>query len=234
MSYGICDLILTTGETIVLLEMQNKNLFHIEARICMYIASIYLEYWEDNDYSNIKPVEVCLILNYSYGEEKTLKEYQALEVFLKERFGKYINIQVWNLREAMKENNTINFKYAKLFCLKEYSVRQAEKILKELSKDKKFKLIVQKIREYNMSKKDYRKMKEREKMEMTFEQATSGLIAHAKEEGKIEGRMEGKIEGRMEEKIEMIHNLLSSGVDLDIIASAANLSKQQIIEYQSL
>ena len=63
-------------------------------------------------------------------------------------------------------------------------------------------------------------------MEMTFEQATSGLIAHAKEEGKIEGRME--------EKIEMIHNLLSSGVDLDIVASAANLSKQQIIEYQSL
>ena len=52
------------------------------------------------------------------------------------------------------------------------------------------------------------------------------MIAHAEEEGKIEGSME--------EKIEMIHNLLSSGVDLDIIASAANLSKQQIIEYQSL
>ncbi len=52
-------------------------------------------------------------------------------------------------------------------------------------------------------------------MEMTFEQATSGLIAHAKEEGKIE----------------MLHNLLPSGVAFDIVASATNLSKQQIMKF---
>ena len=45
LSYGICDVLLKTRKSIILLEMQNRNLYHIEARISLYIASIYLEYW---------------------------------------------------------------------------------------------------------------------------------------------------------------------------------------------
>ncbi len=106
--------------------MQNKNLHYIEARIILYIASIYLEHYENTDYSSVKPVEVCLILNYPYGDKKSFKEYQMLEITLKERFGKYVDVKVWNLREALKEHNTINFKYAQLFCLKDYSCKKSK------------------------------------------------------------------------------------------------------------
>ncbi len=228
LSYGICDVLLKTRKSIILLEMQNRNLYHIEARISLYIASIYLEYWEKNDYGNVLPVEVCLILNYPYGDEKTLKEYQMLEVTLKERFGNYADIKVWNLRKALKETDSIHYQYAQLFCLNEYSSGQVEKILEVLSREERFKNMIQQIREYNMSKEEYQKMREEENMEMTFEQATSGLIEHAKEEGKKSGEMIGKRKKQME----IARNLLSEGFSVDLAAKVTKLSKEQVMRCQ--
>jgi predicted transposase/invertase (TIGR01784 family) len=51
-----------------------------------------------------------------------------------------------------------------------------------------------------------------------------GVVDTSYEEGKAEGKVEGKIEG----KIEMAIELKKKGVDIDTIAAASGLSKEEI------
>lgn len=49
-----------------------------------------------------------------------------------------------------------------------------------------------------------------------------------REEGRLEGREEGRLEGRMEEKRQIVYNMKSLGLPLDVIVQATGLSPKEI------
>lgn len=49
-----------------------------------------------------------------------------------------------------------------------------------------------------------------------------------KEEAKVEGRLEGKLEGKLEEKLKIAKKMLMSGIDVEMIASLTELTKDEI------
>lgn len=49
-----------------------------------------------------------------------------------------------------------------------------------------------------------------------------------REEGRLEGREEGRLEGRMEEKRQIVYNMKSLGLPLDVIVQATGLSPEEI------
>jgi predicted transposase/invertase (TIGR01784 family) len=55
-------------------------------------------------------------------------------------------------------------------------------------------------------------------------------IREGKIEGKIEGIREGKIEGIRENAVEIAKTLKAKGIDINIIAEAANLSVDDILK----
>lgn len=103
LSYSICDLLVKTKKEYIIVEIQNQDLKNLEARITMYMSEIYSKQNPGKMYQNVKLVKIRLILNYSYGKEKSLKEYQELEKELLERFGNYFDIKIWNIKEALKK-----------------------------------------------------------------------------------------------------------------------------------
>lgn len=244
LSYGICDLLLDEKNKMIVLELQNKNLKNIEPRMCMYLSKLYAEHGWDKEYRKIKPIEILLILNYSYKSHKTLKRYREIEKTIQEEFGKYFHINIWNIKEALKEKNTMNQKYALLFSLSKKTEIKGKQILQELEKETRFKSIIKEIKEYNMDKEEYQRMKEVEIMEMTFEQATSLLLEDAKKqaikdgkrvgrrEGRREGRRAGKIEGKQEKTIEMVKNMILENIPIEKIMRITSLSEKEIEQYQ--
>ena len=53
-------------------------------------------------------------------------------------------------------------------------------------------------------------------------------LAEGRAEGLAEGRIEGRAEGRIEGRAETIRQLLESGISLDVIAGALNLSPEEV------
>ena len=219
-----------------MIEMQNQDLKNLEPRIIMYFSNHYSTQNPGKNYENVKPLKVLLILNYSYGISKILKKYQMLEENMKERFGDLFSIQIWNIQKALKEKDTIDYWYARLFHLREYEIDESRLILEETKKNPKFESIVNQIERYNMDLKTYQKMKEEEMLEMTFEEATAMIKLDAERtgeaRGEIRGEERGKKLGREQANLETAHNLLEQGIDINVIMKATNLTENQIRQFQ--
>lgn len=132
------------------LKKENKNLSY---GICDFVlkteTGMILLELQNKDLKNIE-VRIWMYLFKLYTEHWENKDYQKIKP-----------IEVLLI---------LNYPYQKCKTLKKFQV---------LEKDKQVSNIVKKIKEYNMKIVDYQKMREAEAMEMTFEQATSALIADA-------------------------------------------------------
>jgi len=212
-SYGICDIVLKTDNEIIIIEMQNTDNQNIENRAMMYLSKMYVKQWEDNNYEALKPVTICLILNYQYDEQEVTK-YQMMEIRLKKKFGNNFNVKIWNTKVESK-NKIIN-KYRQILNPKEEQI-------KKLKTDQILKYYVKELIEYNMNLEEYQYMKERELMHWTYEDETKLRLLQAK--------YDGVKEGKLEEKIETIKNMLSENFSIDMIMKATKLSKKEIERY---
>lgn len=234
--YGISDMVIETKDKIIVIELQNKDLENIEPRIKMYTSGFYIRQNPGKNYENVKPVEVYLILNYPYGREKVLKEYEELEKNLEETFGNLSNIKIWNIKNALKKTGTIDYDYARLFLLDKYSKSESKKILEELKKKKHLEKLVEEIELYNTDLKTFQKLKEEEEMQMTFEQATSAIKNHARQRGIEIGEKKGiKIGEKQGEKrgiLKTAISMLQEGIDISTITKITGLTEKQIEEYQ--
>ena len=233
LKYGICDIVVETEEEIILLEMQNQNLYNIEPRIWMYMSKLYTENWKEEDYKNVKPVKVYLILNYPYQEKKVLKEYQELEKELQEQFGGYGEIKIWNLVEAKKEKRGKHAEYGMLF-------QPTDQDLEKLKKKEKYKKFIECIEIYNMDYESYRAMKEEEAMDMTFEQVYHSIRNHSLQEGIEQGTklgIEQGIEqgtrlGMEQETRRMIQRMTEKKMSMESMIELTGLTKEEIKKYQ--
>lgn len=225
---GICDLIVETEENILLIEMQNNNLNDFKKRLKRYVSMLYVTQKLGSDYYEMKPVKAYLILNYEERKKQVLKIYKEMEKELKEEFDYLSEIRVWNIVEALKMGSGLDYNYARLYSLDQFSKEEALDILKELYKEEKFKSIVEKIVIYNLDIKTYQKLKEEKYMlETSFELETSGLRAEVKKEALRKGREQGIKEG----KIEVATQLMKAGVPLELLVKTTNLTEQQILNY---
>lgn len=226
---GICDMVVETKTSILLIEMQNKNLKDFKKRLKRYMSILYATQKLKKDYEEMKAVKLYLILNYKEGEGKVLKKYKELEEEIKEQFDYLSDIMVWNIREALEIKSGMDYDCARLFVLDEYSKEEAIEILKELYTGRKLKEEVEKIIIYNLDIETYQRLKEERYMfETTFELETSGLRAEAKRIGLMEGREEGIKEGKLETALFM----LREGLEVPLIKKVTGLGEQQIIEYK--
>jgi len=225
LSYGISDLILKTNNETIIIEMQNSNNHDIENRSMVYLSKLYSEQWNSKDYKLLKPITICLILNYNY-KEKELQEYKMLETELYEKFGTNFTVKIWNLKIDSEDNK--KKEYVELFNIK--------KDLETLRKETKLQEILNLIEEYNMDKDVYQKMKERELMEWTIEDEFKlrEMTAHQRgeEKGRMAGKKEGIKEGLKEGIRRTVKNMLSEGFSIETIMKATKLSKQEIEEYK--
>ena len=57
------------------------------------------------------------------------------------------------------------------------------------------------------------------------------LKAQGIEEGILKGRLEGKLEGKLEAKLEVAQRMLANGIDLNVIATLAELPIKHIKQY---
>lgn len=162
LSYSICDLLVETKNEIIILGMQNQDLKNLEERLMMYQSKIYYSQNLEKGYKKLKPVKIRLVINYPYKEEKALKGYQQLEKEIQERFGEYFDIKIWNIKEALKDKNKVDYKCALLFTLDEYFLEDEKMILNILGKEERFKRLVQIIQLYNTDLETYQRSKKGE------------------------------------------------------------------------
>ena len=225
--YRISDLVIKTEKRIIIVELQNKNLENIEPRSKMYISGFYMRQNPGKFYEHVKPVELYLILNYPYQSSKELKEYEEINRNRDEQFGNLSKIKIWNIYEALKKRNGIDYDYARIFNLDRLGKKVVTKTLLELEEKKTFQSFIENIKYYNMDYKIYQKLKEEESMEMSFEQATSMIKYHAEQRGEKRGKKEGIMVG----KLETAFSMLKKGIDLPFIKEITGLTDSQIKEY---
>ena len=225
--YRISDLVIKTEKRIIIVELQNKNLENIEPRSKMYISGFYMRQNPGKFYEHVKPVELYLILNYPYQSPEVLKEYEEINRNRDEQFGNLSKIKIWNIYEALKKRNGIDYDYARIFNLDRLGKKVVTKTLLELEEKKTFQSFIKNIKCYNMDYKIYQKLKEEESMEMSFEQATSMIKYHAEQRGEKRGKKEGIMVG----KLETAFSMLKKGIDLPFIKEITGLTDSQIKEY---
>ncbi len=225
--YRISDLVIKTEKRIIIVELQNKNLENIEPRSKMYISGFYMRQNPGKFYEHVKPVELYLILNYPYQSSEVLKEYEEINRNRDEQFGNLSKIKIWNIYEALKKRNGIDYDYARIFNLDRLGKKVVTKTLLELEEKKTFQSFIENIKYYNMDYKIYQKLKEEESMEMSFEQATSMIKYHAEQRGEKRGKKEGIMVG----KLETAFSMLKKGIDLPFIKEITGLTDSQIKEY---
>lgn len=215
-TYGICDIVIKNKKEIIIIEMQNKNNYNIENRSMMYLSKMYTKQWKNKDYKKLKPVTICLILNYPY-QEKEIEEYQMLELKLHKKFGNQLKVKIWNtVIESKKE------------IIKKYKKLLSPKTTKEIEKEKELEEFVREIIEYNMQEEEYERMKEVEIMNFTLEDEILLCQATAYQNGLEEGEKSGKIDTLKE----TVKNMLAENFSIEMIMKATKLSKNEIQEYQ--
>ncbi len=226
--YRVSDLVIETKKRIIIIELQNKNLENIEPRSKMYVSGFYTRQNPGEFYERVKPVELFLILNYPYQKAVVLKEYEQMNQKYKEQFGSLSKIKIWNIYEALKVKKGIDYDYARIFNLDYW--KEPVHILMELKK-KGVQSFIKSIELYNLDYKIYKKLKEEESMEMSFEQATSMIKYHAEQRGEKRGERRGEKRGIITGKLETAFSMLKKGTDLSFIKEVTGLSEKQIKEY---
>lgn len=228
--YRVSDLVIETEKRIMIIELQNENLENIEPRSKMYVSGFYTRQNPGEMYEDIKPVELYLILNYPYQTPDVLKEYEEMNEKYGEKFGNLSKIKIWNLYEALKKKKGKDYDYARIFNLDGLgSINQQKEILELLKEKKKLQGFVAQVEFYNLDYETYKKLKEEESMEMSFEQATSMIKYHAEQRGEKRGEKRGIITGKLEDALSM----LKKGIDLSLIKEITGLSERQITDYAS-
>lgn len=231
--YGISDLIIEDKTRIMIIEIQNTDLKNLSERVKTYISGFYARQNPGKDYKKIKPVEAYLILNYKEGRPKLLKEYEQLEKTINEQFGNLSKIKIWNIREALKTYGSIDYHYARLFNLDELSKSKSKMVLKKLEKN--FGIIIKEINKYNMDLSTYQRLVEIEKMEMSFELATS-MIKHDAEEkgirigekrGEKRGEKLGEAKGVLKNQVKIAKNMLLEGMSIEQILRITGMTRKQ-------
>lgn len=214
---GVCDMVMKSRKRILLLEIQNKDLKNLIERVKYYSSEFYANQNPGKDYKQLLPVEVYLIINFSFGKNQVLKEYEEFERTLKEQLGNVSKIKIWNIKAALKEKEGLNYDYARLFTLDDEDAKEKGKIvIEELQNKKELKNIVKQIIYYNKDKKTYQRLREVEKMEMTFEQATAGF------------RREGIEIGEKRGKLKTALSMLQEGLEISLIEKVTGLTEKQI------
>lgn len=104
---GVCDMVMKSRKRILLLEVQNKDLKNLIERVKYYSSEFYANQDPGRDYKKLLPVEVYLIINFSFGKKQILKEYEEFERTLQEQLGNVSKIKIWNIKEALKEKKRI-------------------------------------------------------------------------------------------------------------------------------
>lgn len=116
------------------------------------------------------------------------------------------------MKEALKNRNKIDYKYALLFTLDGYSLEDGEMILNILGKEEKFKKLVQTIELYNTDLENCQRLKKEEEAQMTLEDVAR---AYAEEAREIE-------------KLKTAKNLLKQGIDIHILWKLPNYQKSKL------
>lgn len=223
---GTCDIVLESETEIVAVEMQNRKSGDLAKRSVLYVSRLYEKQWKKKDitYEEIKPVTLCWLLNYQYGE-KELQEYEILEKKLHERFGDNIKIKLCNIKILS------DAKYKCLFRVKE------EKQIESLKEDPKFGEIVKEIIKFNRNEEDYYRMEVIDKMwtyedEIRFER----MIAHQKgrELGESIGERRGEKRGEKKGIMKTVKKMLQKDFNIETIIEVTGLSKNEIEKYEEL
>ena len=231
----ICDIVAETNSYILLVEVQNKNLEDFKKSLMRYVFTLFNNQDFKQIYGGIKPIKTFLILYYKEGKEYELKKFTKYSKEIEEQFDDLTDIKVWNIVNALKKDeNSINYQYAKLFTLDKLSKKEAIEVLEKNLKEEKLRNIVEKIIIYNLDVKTYQKLKEEEMIETTFEFETSGIREHARKEGMAQGREEGRKEGEKIGILKTATKLLSKGVPIELIMEVTNLSKSEIQNFNKV
>ncbi len=227
---GVCDMVMKSKKRILLLEIQNKDLKNLVERVKYYSSEFYANQNPGKDYKKLLPVEVYLIINFPYGKHQILKEYEEFEKNLKEQLGNVSKIKIWNIKEALKEKQGLDYDYARLFTLDDKGAKEKGKfVIEELMEKRELKSFVKRITYYNKDKKTYQRLKEVEKMEMTFEQATAGFRREGIEIGEKRGEKRGQKRGEKIGKLKIALSMLQEGLDMSLIKKVTGLTEKQII-----
>ena len=217
---GTCDIVLESENEIVAVEMQNRKSGDLTKRSVLYASKLYEKQWKKKDitYEEIKPVTLCWLLNYRYGE-KELQEYEILEKELHKKFGDNIKIKLCNIMILSDE------KYKTLF-------RASKKAqIESLKEDSKFGEIVKEIVKYNSSEEEYYRMEVTSHMwtyedEIRFER----MVAHQK--GRELGESIGEKRGEKIGMIKTVKKMIEENLSIDLITKITGLSQSEIEKYQ--
>lgn len=215
---GVCDIVMKSKKRIMIVEIQNQDLKNLIERMKYYVSGYYSSQKPGKDYKGLIPVEVYLIINFPFGEEKILKEYEEFEKDLKEQFGEYSKIKIWNIEEALKMEKGLDYEYGKLMTLDDDEKRDGKEVLEKLGEKEEHKELVEEIKYYNEDEETYRRLREVNMLEMTFEQATAGIRRDAFEKGEKKGILKTAI------------SMLKKGTDLAFIKEVTGLTEKEILE----
>lgn len=105
------NLVLETEKEIIILELYQNDTFN--SQLSLYLSKLCFEYWEQIYKRYRKKLKVCLVMDVLELEAQNMKLYQELEVKLHQ--DSHIIVKIWNLKEAIKEKNKVDYKYALLF-----------------------------------------------------------------------------------------------------------------------
>ncbi len=225
LSYSIFDLLIKAKGEFIIFEMQNQDLKNIEARVTMYLSKYYARQNAGKKYEHVKPIKMRLILNYPYGEKEVLKEYRVMEKRILEQFGIYFDIKIWNIKEALKYEGTLDYKYALLFILDLFSKKKAREVLKTIKEEKRFEEMIYKIERYNANLETYEKLKNEEERQMKLEDVAQAYKKEGIEIGKKQGEKRGEKRGIMKTALSM----LQEGLDLSLIKKITGLTETEIL-----
>lgn len=215
---GVCDIVMKSKKRIMIVEIQNQDLKNLIERMKYYVSGYYSSQNPGKDYKGLIPVEVYLIINFPFGEEKILKEYEEFEKDLKEQFGEYSKIKIWNIEEALKMEKGLDYEYGKLMTLDDDEKRDGKEVLEKLVEKEEHKELVEEIKYHNEDEETYRRLREVNMLEMTFEQATAGIRRDAFEKGEKKGILKTAI------------SMLKKGTDLAFIKEVTGLTEKEILE----
>ncbi|MCI9233037.1 MAG: Rpn family recombination-promoting nuclease/putative transposase [Bacilli bacterium] len=237
LSSGVCDIVMKSSKRIMILEIQNVDLKNLVERVKYYSSEMYSNQNPGEDYKRLLPVEVYLIVNFPFGEKQVLKEYEEFEKKLKEQLGNVSKIKIWNIKVALKEKVGLDYDYARLFTLDDKGRSESGKeVLKRLESKEEYEELVKSVKYYNMDTEMYQRLKEVEKMEMTFEQATAGFFREGREQGIIIGEKRGEKRGEkigvQKKEEEVIQNMLMEGFPLETIMKIAKIPRKKAEKYQ--
>jgi predicted transposase/invertase (TIGR01784 family) len=220
------DILATSDDGIKFnIEMQCRKTNNLPTRTLFYTSKLYTKDLKENeDYNKTKVISIWL-----FGENVTDRKSainEAYVTFQKNDKDPY-EIMTNNLRIIYLEldkyivsDENIKYKLSKWVdflkdpinlnkdTAEDEDIDKARKTLEYISTSKEERIIIEKIIE---GRNDFYSAKNT-----------------AREEGKEEGLKEGKEEGLKEGKIEMAKILLSSGVDVEIIAKSSGLTIDEI------